>query len=111
MATHSSVLAWRIPGTGETGGSAALAARSVLPSNRPATPLFLPACWVFMAVQAVLSLWREGAALRSCVWVKSLSGVRLLATPWTAAYQAPLSLGFSRSGVPLPSPISMHKPA
>ena len=26
------------------------------------------ACWVFMAVQAVLSLWREGAALRSCVW-------------------------------------------
>ena len=25
--------------------SAALAARSVLPSNRPATPLFSPACW------------------------------------------------------------------
>ena len=34
--------------------------------------------------------------------MKSLSGVRLLATPWTAAYQAPPSLGFSRSGVPLP---------
>ena len=28
--------------------------------------------------------------------VKSLSRVRLLATPWTAAHQAPLSLGFSR---------------
>ena len=28
--------------------------------------------------------------------VKSLSCVRLLATPWTVAYQAPLSLGFSR---------------
>ena len=28
--------------------------------------------------------------------VKSLSGVQLLATPWTAAYQAPLSMGFSR---------------
>ena len=27
---------------------------------------------------------------------KSLSRVRLLATPWTAAYQAPLSVGFSR---------------
>ena len=31
-----------------------------------------------------------------------------VATPWTAAYQAPLSMGFSRqkywSGVPLPSP-------
>ena len=30
------------------------------------------------------------------VKVKSLSCVRLLATPWTAAYQAPLSIGFSR---------------
>ena len=41
--------------------------------------------------------------------VKSLSCVQLLATPWTAAYQAPLSMGFSRqeywSGVPLPSPL------
>ena len=39
---------------------------------------------------------------------KLLSRVRLLATAWTAAYQAPLSMGFSRqkywSGVPLPSP-------
>ena len=39
--------------------------------------------------------------------VKSLSRVRLLATPWTAPYQAPPSVGFSRqeywSGVPLPS--------
>ena len=42
------------------------------------------------------------------VKVKSLSRVRLSATPWTAAYQAPPSMGFSRqeywSGVPLPSP-------
>ena len=42
------------------------------------------------------------------VKVKSLSPVRLLATPWTAAHQAPPSMGFSRqeywSGVPLPSP-------
>ena len=41
------------------------------------------------------------------VKVKSLSRVRLLATPWTAAYQAPPSIGFSRqeywSGLPLPS--------
>ena len=39
---------------------------------------------------------------------KSLSPVRLLATPWTTAYQASPSIGFSRqeywSGVPLPSP-------
>ena len=37
--------------------------------------------------------------------------VRLLATLWTVAYQAPLSMGFSRqeywSGVPLPSPITI----
>ena len=42
------------------------------------------------------------------VKVKSLSHVRLLVTPWTAAYQAPPSMGFSRqeywSGVLLPSP-------
>ena len=38
---------------------------------------------------------------------KSLSRVQLIATPWTAAYQAPPSMGFSRqeywSGMPLPS--------
>ena len=43
------------------------------------------------------------------VKVKSLSRVRLPATPWTAAYQAPPSMGFSRqeywSGVPSPSPV------
>ena len=42
------------------------------------------------------------------VQVKSFSRVQLLATPWTATYQAPLSMGFSRleywSGVPLTSP-------
>ena len=42
------------------------------------------------------------------VKVKSLSCVQLFATPWTAAHQAPPSIGFSRqeywSGLPLPSP-------
>ena len=40
--------------------------------------------------------------------MKLLSRVWLLATPWTAAFQAPLPMGFARqeywSGVPLPSP-------
>ena len=44
------------------------------------------------------------------VKVKSLRCVRLFGTPWTAAYQAPPSMGFSRqeywSGLPLPSPSS-----
>ena len=45
--------------------------------------------------------WKRQVKMKSpsCVW--------LLATPWTAAYQAPPSMGFSRqeywSGVPLPS--------
>ena len=42
------------------------------------------------------------------VKVKSLSRVRLFATPGTVAYQAPQSMGFSRqeywSGLPFPSP-------
>ena len=42
--------------------------------------------------------------------VKSLSRVQLLVTPWTAAYQAPLSIGFSRQeywgGVTLTSPVN-----
>ena len=46
------------------------------------------------------------------VKVKPLSRARLLATPWTRAYQAPPSMGFSRqeywSGVPLPSPIFLY---
>ena len=47
------------------------------------------------------------------VKVKSFSRVRLLATPWTAAYQAPPSMGFSRqeywSGVPLLSLIDIAR--
>ena len=43
------------------------------------------------------------------VKVKSLHCVWLFATPWTAAHQAPLPMGFSRqehwSGVPSPSPV------
>ena len=46
--------------------------------------------------------------------VKSLSPVWLFATPWTAAYQAPPSMGFSRqeywSGLPLPSPGDLPDP-
>ena len=42
------------------------------------------------------------------------SHVRLLVTPWTAAYQDPPSMGFPRqeywSGVPLPSPLIIYTP-
>ena len=46
------------------------------------------------------------------VKVKSFSRVQLFTKPWTAAYQAPLSMGFSRqeywSVLPLPSPVYMY---
>ena len=48
--------------------------------------------------------WKVKAKSLSCVW--------LFTTPWTAAYQAPLPMGFSRqeywSGLPLPSPLMGH---
>ena len=59
-----------------------------------------------------VNVWQEPLQYCKVIeWVKSLNCVRLLATPWTAAYQAPPSMGFSRreywSGVPSPSP-TMH---
>ena len=61
--------------------------------------------------QARVLEWVAMAFSNAWKWkvkVKSLSRVRHLATPWTAAYQAPPSMGFSRQeywrGVPLPSP-------
>ena len=50
----------------------------------------------------------------SSVKVKSLSRVRLFASPWTVAYQASPSMGFSRqefcSGLPFPSPGDLPVP-
>ena len=46
--------------------------------------------------------------------VKLLSPVQLFVTPWTVAYQAPLSMEFSRqgywSGLPFPSPGDLPNP-
>ena len=61
-------------------------------------------------------LWSFGdnAHLTVKVKVKSLSRVRLFSTPWTVAYQAPLSMEFSRqeywSGWPFPSPGDLPDP-
>ena len=52
--------------------------------------------WIF---QARVLGWVAISFSNAWKWkvkVKSLSRVRLLVTPWTAAYQAPLSIGFSR---------------
>ena len=55
-----------------------------------------------------------GVLIRRLSEVKSLSRVRLFATPWTVAYQVPPSMGFSRqecwSGLPFPSPGDLPDP-
>ena len=64
-----------------------------------------------MILQARILEWVAIAFSNAWKWKvkgKSLSCVRLLGTPWTAAHQAPPSMGFSRqqywSRLPLPSP-------
>ena len=69
-----------------------------------------PGCPVPEILQARTLEWVAISFSSAWKWkvkVKSLSRVRLLVAPWTAAYQAPPSMGLSRqeywSGVPLPS--------
>ena len=75
MTTHSSVLAWRIPGTEEPGGLLSVGSHRVGHD------------WSDLAA----------AARKKISSVQSLSCVRLFATPWTAAHQASLSITNSRS--------------
>ena len=59
-------------------------------------------------------IYMESERYKVKVKVKSLSCIRLFATPWTVAYQAPPSMGFSRqeywSGLPFPSPGDLPDP-
>ena len=59
----------------------------------------------------IISMTESGSKFEK---VKSLSRVRLFATPWTAAYQAPPSVRFSRqeywSGLPFPPPGDLPHP-
>ena len=76
---------------------------SVRPQRRQPTRLPVPGILQESTLEWVVISFSN--AWKWKVIVKSLSCVRLLATPWTAAYQAPPSMGFSRqkywSGVPL----------
>ena len=60
-----------------------------------------------------LSLKCVGESFLLLLLLSHFSRVRLYETPWTAAYQAPLSMGFSRqeywSGVPLPTRCTTNK--
>ena len=72
-----------------------------------------PGSPVPVILQARIPEWVAISFSNAWKWkvkVNSLSCVRLLATPWTAAYQGPPSMGFSRqeywSGMPLPSQVT-----
>ena len=132
MAMRDSILAWRIPWTEEPGGlqsmwlqrirhdwvtnthaAAAATAKSLQSCLTLCDPIdgSPPGSPVPGILQARTLGWVAISFSNAWKWkvkVKSLSRVWLLATPWTAAHQAPPSMGFSRqeywSGVPLPSP-------
>ena len=114
IATHSSILAriilWTQKHVGQHSAAAAAKLLQWCPTLRPhrRQPTRLPHPWDSPGKNT-----GEGCHfLLQCMKMKSesklLSGVRLFATPWTAAYQAPPSMRFSRqeywSGLPLPSP-------
>ena len=75
-----------------------------------ATPIFLPGkCH---GQRSLAGYSPRGHKMKAKCW--SLNHVRLFATPWTVACQAPPSMGFSRqeywSGVPFPSPEYLPDP-
>ena len=82
---------------------ASVMSNSVRPHRRQPTGSPVPGI-----LQARTLEWLAISFSKWKVKVKPLSRVQLLVTPWTAAYQAPPSTGFSRqeywSWVPLPSP-------
>ena len=75
-----------------------------------------PGCPIPGILQAKTLEWVAISFSNAWKWKmkgKSLSHVQLLVTPWTAAFQAPPSMGFSRqeywSEVPLPSPMTISR--
>ena len=93
--------------------TAAVAAKSLQSWRTVCVPIdgSLPGSPVPGILQARTLEWVAISFSSAWKWkvkVKSLSHIRLLVTPWTAAFQAPLSMWFSRqeywSGVPLHSP-------
>ena len=99
-------------GNRPTAAAAAAAAKSLqscptLCDPIDGSPLGSPVPGIFQARTLEWVAISFSNAWKWKVKVKSLSRVWLLVIPWTAAYQAPPSMGFSRreywSGVPLPS--------
>ena len=110
MQMAKSHIRWLTPQTVATTAIATATAKSLQLCPTLCDPIdgSLPGSAIPGILQARVLEW--GAISFSNAWkwkgkVKSLSRVRLLVTPWTAAFQAPPSMGFSRqeywSGVPL----------
>ena len=109
MTTHSSVLAWRIPGTGEPGGLLSLGSHRVghdwidlaAAATAPYVPYLNPKISIllnlFYHISMLLSIHQYAKFQLSSV--QSLSPVRLFVTPWIAAHQASLSITISRSSL------------
>ena len=101
----------------DTGWLAAAAAKSLQSCPTLCDPIdgSPPGSPVPEILQARTLEWVAIAFSSTWKWkvkMKSLSRVWLLATPWTAAYQPPPSIGFSRpeyrSRLPLPSPLRLE---
>ena len=77
-------------------------------------PILIPACHIVKAMVFPVVMHGCKSWTIKTDEVKSLSRARLSATPRTVAYQASLSMGFSRqkywSGLPFPSPGNLLDP-
>ena len=98
------------PGSSDNGISQATMLEGVaVPFSRGLpNPGIEPVSLALQADSSLLSHLGSPLLLLLLLLLSRYSRVRLLVTPWTAAHQAPPSMGFSRqeswSGVPLPSP-------
>ena len=92
MATHSSVLAWRIPGKGEPGRLPSMGLHRVGHDWSNLAAAAAGVLWDSFEKHQIMMIKVPGVAV-----VQLLSCVQLFVTPWTAAYQALLSLTISWS--------------
>ena len=117
MAIHFRTIAWKIPWTEEPGRLQPMGWQRV--GHDWATSLhfhsLLISILIMYTCNTLSRAWtKKSSPALDHVKVKLLSRVHLFATPWTVAYQAPLSMGFSRqeywSGLPFPSPGDLPNP-
>ena len=97
MATHSSVLAWRIPVTGQPGGLPSMGSHRVghnwsdlevaVAAAYIGTKYLLWFVYMFSKNQDLINWWFDCGLVQSCL---------TLVTPWTVDHLAPLSMRFSR---------------